>query len=52
MGEGAFAEAFALLTAARIGGIGDLPRLRRELEVARLLPARLDGLRASGAGAR
>jgi hypothetical protein len=52
MEEGAFAEAFALMTAGRIGGIGDLPRLRRELEVARLLPAQLERLRPGAGTAR
>jgi hypothetical protein len=52
MEEGAFAEAFALMTAGRIGGIGDLPRLRRELEVARLLPAQLERLRPGAGAAR
>ncbi|WP_137177107.1 hypothetical protein [Roseomonas sp. AR75] len=52
MEEGAFAEAFGLLTAGRIGGIGDLPRLRRELEVARLLPAQLERLRPGSGAAR
>ena len=45
MTDGPLADAFMLFTAARVGGLGDLPRLRRELDVARVLPARLDGLR-------
>jgi hypothetical protein len=49
MAGGAFEEAFALITAGRMAGIGDLPRLRQELELARALPSRLDSLRA-GAG--
>ncbi|WP_270936895.1 hypothetical protein, partial [Falsiroseomonas oryzae] len=52
MEGGAFDDAFALMTAGRIGGIGDLPRLRRELELARALPARLEGLRAGTGAAR
>jgi hypothetical protein len=52
MAGGAFEEAFALITAGRLGGIGELPRLRQELELARALPARLESLRASPGAAR
>jgi hypothetical protein len=52
MEEGAFSEAFGLMTAGRLDGIGDLPRLRRELDVARLLPAQLERLRPSPGAAR
>jgi hypothetical protein len=41
MEGGAFADAFTLLTAQRIGGVADLPRLRQELDAVRALPARL-----------
>jgi hypothetical protein len=49
MAGGPYAEAFALITAGRMGGIGDLPRIRQEVELARALPSRLDALR-TGAG--
>jgi hypothetical protein len=52
MQGGAFEEAFALLTAARLGGTEDLPRARRELELARGLPARLEALRTAEGAAR
>ncbi len=52
MRGGAFEEAFALLSAARLGGTEDLPRARRELELARGLPARLDVLRTAEGAAR
>ena len=52
MEGGAFEDAFALMTAGRIGGVGDLPRLRRQLELARLLPTRLESLRPGVAIAR
>jgi hypothetical protein len=45
MGEGPMSGTFDLLTADRVAGLADLPRLRAELDVARGLPARLDGLR-------
>lgn len=48
MAGGPLEEAFAVITAARIAGLDDLPRLRQELDVARLLPTRLDGLRENG----
>lgn len=52
MEGGAFADAFGLMTAGRIASIGDLPQLRRELELARALPARLEALRAGAGAAR
>jgi hypothetical protein len=52
MAGGPFAEAFALITAARMAGIGDLSRIRQEVELARTLPARLDALRAGTGVAR
>jgi hypothetical protein len=52
MRGGAYGDAFAVITAERIGGVADLPRLRRELEVARAFPSRLDGLRAGTPPAR
>lgn len=45
MAGGPYAEVFALITADRIGGIGDLARIRQEMELARSLPSRLDALR-------
>ncbi|WP_237216417.1 hypothetical protein, partial [Falsiroseomonas oryziterrae] len=52
MSGGALEDTFALLTAGPVGGVGDLPRARAELELARALPARLDRLRASPGEAR
>lgn len=52
MAGGAFEEAFALLTARRMEGVGDLPRARQELELARVLPSRLEALRPAPGGAR
>jgi hypothetical protein len=52
MSGGAFAEAFALISASRFGGIEALPRLRQELELARALTAQPDGLRAAAGTAR
>jgi hypothetical protein len=52
MGGGAMREAFALLTADRLAGTADLPRLRQELEFARALPGRLESLRAEPGVAR
>jgi hypothetical protein len=52
MAGGPFAEAFALITAGRMAGIGDLSRIRQEVELARTLPARLDALRAGTGVAR
>ena len=46
MGEGPLADAFALLTADPLRGLADLPRLQRELQLFRNLPARLEALRA------
>ena len=45
MAGGPLEEAFGVITAARVSGMEDLPRLRQELDLARLLPARLDALR-------
>jgi hypothetical protein len=52
MAGGAFEEPFVLLTAARMEGVADLPRLRQELELARALPARLETLRTGPGAAR
>jgi hypothetical protein len=52
MAGGPLEEAFALITGASIAGVGDLPRARQELELARALPARLESLRASPPAAR
>jgi hypothetical protein len=52
MAGGAYAEAFALITAGRMAGIGDLARIRQEVELARSLPSRLDALRAGTGIAR
>ncbi|HEV7267401.1 MAG TPA: hypothetical protein VGN83_21220 [Falsiroseomonas sp.] len=41
MADGAFGNTFGLMTADRISSVEDLPRLRRELDAARQLPARL-----------
>lgn len=46
MEGGALAEAFGVLTSDPLRGIADLPRLQRELGMMRLLPTRLDALRA------
>lgn len=46
MAEGPLAEAFGVLTADPLRGLGDLPRLQRELGLMRLLPRRLEALRA------
>ncbi|HWT11097.1 MAG TPA: hypothetical protein VN329_18135, partial [Roseomonas sp.] len=46
MEGGALAEAFGVLTADPVRGIADLPRLQRELGQMRLLPTRLEALRA------
>jgi hypothetical protein len=52
MAGGPYAEAFALITAGRMAGIGDLSRIRQEVELARTLPSRLDALRAGAGVAR
>jgi hypothetical protein len=52
MAGGSYAEAFALITAGRMAGIGDLARIRQEVELARTLPSRLDALRAGTGIAR
>jgi hypothetical protein len=46
MAGGPLAEAFDLLTADPMRGIADLPRLQRELGLLRVLPTRLEALRA------
>ncbi|MBR0649331.1 hypothetical protein GXW78_06635 [Roseomonas terrae] len=46
MEGGALAEAFGVLTADPVRGVEDLPRLQRDLGLARLLPTRLEALRA------
>ncbi|BDG73018.1 hypothetical protein [Roseomonas fluvialis] len=46
MAGGPLAEAFDLLTADPLRGIADLPRLQRELGLLRVLPTRLEALRA------
>jgi hypothetical protein len=43
---GTLSDAFALFTADRVAAVSDLSRLGRELDVARGLPSRLDGLRS------
>lgn len=52
MSGGAFEQAFALISAGRLGGMEGLPRLRQELELARALTAQPDGLRAAAGTAR
>lgn len=52
MAGGAYAEAFALITAGRMAGIADLSRVRQEVEMARTLPSRLDALRPGTGVAR
>lgn len=44
--------AFNLLTSDPVRGLADLPRLQRELELFRVLPAKLDQLRTRSAMAR
>jgi hypothetical protein len=46
MAGGPLAEAFDLLTADPLRGLADLPRLQRELGLLRVLPTRLEALRA------
>jgi hypothetical protein len=48
MRNGPLGEAFALLTAAPVRGLDDLPRLQRELEAIRPLMSRLEPLRTGG----
>jgi hypothetical protein len=49
---GALSEAFGLFTADRVAAGSDLPRVGRELDVARGLPSRLDGLRGGSPATR
>ena len=46
MADGPLAEAFAVLTADPLRGVSDLPRLQRELKLLRVMPTRLEALRA------
>ncbi len=46
--DGALHGAFTLLTGDPLRGLGDLPRLQRELQLFRGLPVRLEALRAGG----
>lgn len=46
MDGGPLAEAFGVLTSDPVRGLSDLPRLQRELGMMRILPSRLDALRA------
>ena len=46
--DGALHGAFTLLTGDPLRGLGDLPRLQRELQLFRGLPSRLEALRAGG----
>lgn len=46
MAGGPLAEAFGVLTSDPVRGLSDLPRLQQELGMMRLLPSRLDALRA------
>jgi len=52
MAGGPLEEAFMLITGAGMDNVGDLPRLRQELELARVLPERLESLRAGAPIAR
>ncbi|MBU8537670.1 hypothetical protein [Falsiroseomonas tokyonensis] len=52
MSDGPLSEAFTLFTSGRVAGLGDLPRLREELDTARGLPSRLDRLREETAPTR
>lgn len=52
MSDGPLSGTFNLLTGDRVAGLADLPRLEQELDVARGLPGRLDGLRAESAVTR
>jgi hypothetical protein len=49
---GTLSDAFGLFTADRVAAVSDLPRLGRELDVARGLPSQLDGLRAGSPATR
>lgn len=51
LSEGSLSEAFLLLTAERLQGLADLPRLQRELDFMRQLPDRLEPLRTAGLSA-
>jgi hypothetical protein len=46
MADGPLAEVFGVLTSDPLRGVADLPRLQRELGAMRLLPSRLEALRA------
>jgi predicted negative regulator of RcsB-dependent stress response len=46
MAGGPLAEAFGVLTSDPVRGLSDLPRLQRELGMMRLVPSRLEALRA------
>ncbi|MBL6454118.1 hypothetical protein JMJ55_02210 [Belnapia sp. T6] len=48
LSPGPLAAGFILLTAERLRGLADLPRLQRELSLFRTMPARLEALRAGG----
>ncbi|WP_135467388.1 hypothetical protein [Crenalkalicoccus roseus] len=52
MRNGPLAEPFAALTADPLRGLADLPRLQRELQLFRALPAGLEPLRAASLGTR
>jgi hypothetical protein len=52
MAGGSHDDAFSLLTAGRMVGVADLRRLPQELQQARALPGRLEGLRSLAAPAR
>jgi len=52
MAGGPLDEAFSLITGAAMESVGDLPRLRQELELARALPSRLESLRVGSAATR
>uniref|UniRef100_UPI0018DF54BB hypothetical protein n=1 Tax=Neoroseomonas rubea TaxID=2748666 RepID=UPI0018DF54BB len=46
MREGPLSEAFAALTSDPLRGLADLPRVQQEIGMLRLLPSRLEALRA------
>lgn len=52
MADGTLNEAFTVITGQRLGGIADLQRVRQELDLARILPARLESLRGGAPVAR